>query len=244
MSSPSVSSRSKDEWRAVLAGLAEDDGPPRHTWGRLAQLLRGLPAYRAARRLFVAPSPVLAQVRINVLLDGKELLMPAPGLKDGFYLCRPFTIPFGDLAYATTYRGLSRFAQLLDNRAVGKAPVDMLVTGVVAVDPRGGRLGSGKGFFDLACALLAELHVYDPGRAEVWGVAGDVQMVPEELPVEPWDVVLDGVITPADVHRFAEGEPRRVKIYWDCLPLERFRRMNPFWKLYQGRQTGGAGREL
>lgn len=228
--------RSKEEWRAVLAGRDGGDGPPPNTWGRLAQQLRGIPAYRQARRLFVTPSPVLAQVRINVLLDGKELLMPTPGLKDGFYLCRPFSIPFGDLGYATTYKGLPRFAKVLDNRAVGKIALDMLVTGAVAFDPQGGRLGSGKGFFDLACALLAELHAYDPEQAEVWGIAGDAQMVGENLPVDPWDVVLDGVITPAAVQRFAHGESRRVGIFWEHLAVERFRRMNPFWKLHQERR--------
>jgi len=220
-----------------MFGIPGGDGPEQGDWGRLAQALRVVPAYRQARRVFVGPAPVLAQIRINVLIDGKELLMPAPGLKDGFYLCRPYAIPFRDLAYATTYRGVPRFGQLLDNHALAKTPVDLLVTDAVAVDSRGGRLGDGNGFFDLTCAIFAELGVCESRGAELWAVVADAQLVSESLPEDPWDIPLDGVLTPTGTRRFERPERARATLFWQHLPRERIRRMTPLWKLYADLQA-------
>ena len=207
------------------------DSPAQAEWGRLAQQVRGLESYRAAKRVFVDPSPVLSQVRINVLSDGKELLMPSPGLKEGFYLCRPYVIPFADLCYATTYRGLPRFGRLLDNRALAGTEVGLLVTDAVAVDQQGTRVGDGNGFFDLACAILAELGVVDRQRVAVVALAADQQVVSGVLPVDPWDVRLDQVITPSGGLVFAEESREQPTILWPQLALERVKKMNPLWKL-------------
>jgi len=226
----------KEEWRQTLALLPGGQGPPEESWGRLAQRLRAMEEYRRAKRVFVGPAAILAQIRINVLLDGKELVMPAPGLKEGFYLCRPYVIPFTDLGYATTYKGLPKFGRLLDNRALAKLPVDLLVTDAKAVDRQGGRLGDGQGFFDLTCAILAELGVLDPGRATIMAVAGDQQLV-DELPTDPWDVRLHGLITPASEYRFSRDEGGRPTLLWQYLPLDRVRRFNPLWRLHGERRA-------
>ena len=222
---------SKDELRAAISTASGGDGPPQSEWGRLAQRVRGLEAYRAAKRVFVDPSPVLSQIRINVLSDGKELLMPAPGLKEGFYLCKPYEIPFTDLGYATTYRGLPRFGRLLANEALANKKVDLLVTDALAVDQQGTRLGDGQGFFDLACAILSELGVFDRQLAAVVAVTADEQLVSAPLPMDPWDVGVDEVITPAGGLVFAEASRIQPTILWSHLAPERVRRLNPLWKL-------------
>ena len=221
----------KKAWREAMAALPNGAAPVQSEWGRLAQRVRGLEAYRGARRVFVAPSPLLAQVRMNVLVDGKELLMPAPGLKDGFYLCRPYVIPFADLFYATTWHGLPRYGQLLDNKALRGKKVDLLLADAVAFDRQGTRLGDGNGFFDLACAVFAELGILDRERAAIVALGADEQLVSEVLPVDPWDVGLDEVITPAGGLAFPEGNRARPTILWSHLAPERVRRLNPLWKL-------------
>ncbi len=226
----------KEAWRARLAAVGQGGGAPpgQGDWGRLAQALRQLPAYRAAGRFFVSPAPELAQIRINALVDGKELLLPAPGLKDGFYGCRPYSIPFRDLAFATSLRGLPRFGRLLDNRALAKGgPVGLLVAEAVAVDPFGTRLGNGNGFFDLACAILADVGVFQPAQAEVWAVVGEGQLVTTPLPVAPWDVALDGVITPESTRRFIQPARPAPTVHWADLPKTWRRRLNPLWQLSQ-----------
>ena len=225
------SPESKEEWRAAMVVSSGNDGPSQSEWGRLAQQVRGLEGYRAAKRIFVDPSPVLSQVRINVLADGKELLMPSPGIKEGFYLCRPYVIPFTDLSYATTYHGLSKFGRLLDNRALASKMVDMLLTNAVAVDQQGTRLGDGEGFFDLACAILAELGAVDRQNAAVVAVVADEQLVSDELPVDPWDVRIDEAVTLAGGVVFPAKGVVQPTILWPYLPPERVRRLNPLWKL-------------
>lgn len=221
----------KEEWREAMATAPGSNGPAQSEWGRLAQQVRGLEKYRAAKRIFIDPSPVLSQVRINALVDGKELLMPAPGLNDGFYLCLPYVIPFADLSYATTYHGLPRFGRLLDNRALASKAVDFLLTDAVAVDAQGVRLGDGNGFFDLTCAILAELGAVDRQLASFVGVVADEQVVAESLPVDPWDVLLDEVVTPSGGQAFPAKGHVQPAIYWSHLASERIRRMNPLWKL-------------
>jgi 5-formyltetrahydrofolate cyclo-ligase len=64
--------------------------------------------------------------------------------------------------------------------------LDLILVPGVAFDPRGRRLGRGKGYYD---QLLTTL------RGATCGVAFDQQVV-EEIPVEPHDVRLDCLLTP------------------------------------------------
>lgn len=210
---------------------AGGEGPPQCEWGRLAQRIRGLAVYRAAKRIFVDPSPLLSQVRVNALCDGKELLMPAPGLKEGFYLCLPYVIPFADLAYATTYRGLPQYGRLLDKRSLPGRQVAMLVTDAVAVDRVGTRLGDGMGFFDLSCAILAAMGAFDRTAATVVALAADEQVVAEVVPSDPWDIRVDEVITPQGGRVFPDAGHEQPAIHWSQLAPERVRRLNPLWQL-------------
>jgi 5-formyltetrahydrofolate cyclo-ligase len=76
-------------------------------------------------------------------------------------------------------------------------PLDLVVVPGLAFDLHGWRLGRGKGYYD---RLLASVS------AVTCGVAFDEQMVPA-LPVEPHDVQLNFVLTPA--RRYA-GRPALV----------------------------------
>lgn len=234
----SLRASSKEEWRLAVSALPGGDGPPQAEWGRLAQRVRGLEAYRAAKRIFVGPSPVLSQIRMNVLSDGKELLMPAPGLKEGFYLCKPYEISFPELCYATTYRGLPKFGRLLAEKALAGTEVGLLVTDAVAIDRQGTRLGDGQGYFDLACAILAELGGLERQHATVVAVAADGQVVAERLPADPWDVELNEVITPSGGMVFADVGTAQPEIHWQQIVPERIRRLDPLWKLSSGQRRG------
>jgi 5-formyltetrahydrofolate cyclo-ligase len=65
--------------------------------------------------------------------------------------------------------------------------IDLAVVPGVAFDPRGGRLGRGRGHYDATLALLR------PGAARI-GIAFEVQVVPG-VPGESHDVALDAVVT-------------------------------------------------
>lgn len=64
----------------------------------------------------------------------------------------------------------------------------LILTPLVAFDARGHRLGQGAGHYDRAFAALPD--------ARRWGVAWACQQV-AAVPVDRWDVPLDGVITEA-----------------------------------------------
>ncbi len=208
------------------AGITREEG------NRAAEQLRRLPAYREAKALFAAPGAELLQIRSNALVDGKELLMPGPGLKEGFFLLRPYTVSFEEVAHAVTYKGLARFGKRLDRRDIQGLGLDLLLTGAVAVDGCGGRLGDGHGFFDLAAAIL-----HDSGAVPLGGltlaVVAERQIVAGELPHEIWDVRVDGLVTPAGVKEINDGPTARPTVRWESVPFKKVRKMTPLWQLYQ-----------
>ncbi len=77
--------------------------------------------------------------------------------------------------------------------AVGIDEIDLVLTPALAVDPAGGRLGYGGGYYDRFLARLRDdtptfALIYDGQRSE-------------RLPVEPHDVALTGFITELGVVR-------------------------------------------
>ena len=147
----------KETVRSVWSKIHAETSIASH-WGKAAEKLRCLETYRAAATVFSTPSEALHQARINCLVDGKNLVMPAPSIREGFYLLPARTIPFKDLPFAVTYKGLAKNGLLLKDKDIPGLSVNMLLTDSLAVDHEGGRIGDGQGFFDLCCALLTELN--------------------------------------------------------------------------------------
>jgi len=199
-------------------------------WGKVAQKLRGLPAYREAATVFTTPEKSLHQARINCLADGKNLIMPGPSIRAGFFLLPARSIPFKDIPAAATYKGLAEKGQLLKSFAVAELSVGLLLTDSLAVDRNGCRIGDGNGFFDLCCALLQELG----GLPQKWSALTfirDGHISDEPFPQDPWDIKVAGAITQADKYLF-EQPAQKPRIFWDALSRDRIKRIDPLWKLY------------
>jgi len=75
---------------------------------------------------------------------------------------------------------------------------DVVLAPLVAFDNHGHRLGQGGGFYDRA---LASRIGHTP---VVIGIAHSFQQV-ESVPVEPWDIPLDAVVTEESVIEFTPG---------------------------------------
>lgn len=78
------------------------------------------------------------------------------------------------------------------------AHIDTLLIPLLGFDPQGNRLGMGGGFYDRT------LQSWDQGLypdLTVFGLAYDCQQV-GNLPAAPWDVPVNGVITPNRCWRF------------------------------------------
>jgi 5-formyltetrahydrofolate cyclo-ligase len=219
----------RSEWSKKL----EDKQSAPH-WGKVAEKLRGLPLYRDAETVFATPHEALHQARINCLVDGKNLLMPGPSIREGFFLLASRSVPFKNISVATTYKGLQKYGQRLKDDSISELSVEMLLTGSLAIDDTGARLGDGYGYFDLCCALLKEMNAIEQDAAFLTFVEEE-QISRKMLPQDKWDVKMSGAITPNQILQF-EPSDQHPQIFWDVLPKDLIKRIDPLWKLYRKAQ--------
>lgn len=77
--------------------------------------------------------------------------------------------------------------------AIDLASLDAVLVPGVAFDRRGARIGFGGGYYDRA---LAAIRAANPDAIFI-GVAFCTQLV-EEVPIEPWDILMDQIVTERD----------------------------------------------
>ena len=158
---------------------------------KAAQKLRGLPEYETARIVFCAPDSPQRPVREMTLQDGKTLVMATPRLKHGFLVVASETTE-GKERFASTIKGAFRFGTETPNFP----KPDLIVTGSVAVDKNGNRLGKGRGYGDREVKMITEKF----GKAPVATTIHDVQLV-EYAPSAPHDEKVDVIVTPTKIIR-------------------------------------------
>lgn len=83
-------------------------------------------------------------------------------------------------------------------RRIPPRELDRAFVPLAAFDARGNRLGTGGGFYDRRFAYLGRRRSWRKPR--LIGVGYELQRVPA-VAAEPWDVVLDAVVTERGVHR-------------------------------------------
>jgi 5-formyltetrahydrofolate cyclo-ligase len=134
------------------------------------------------------PEPLLARVLAMgkcvhlPVLFGKDRLRFAPYRPGDALKPNRFGIPEPDLPHG----------ELLP-----PTHLDLVFTPLVAFDARGTRLGMGGGFYDRSFAFLNNpAHLPKP---RLIGLAFELQKV-VELPRQPWDIPLDGIVTEAAVY--------------------------------------------
>jgi len=180
-----------------------------------AERLRAHPAWARARTVKANPDSPQWPVRQRALEDGKVVYMAVPRLAgdDPFFLLDP-----DDLAdpprKASSIAGATRSARTV--RVEDLEPVDLVVTGCVAVDATGARLGKGGGFSDLEYALAWEAGLIGPDTV-VATTVHDLQVLPAgDIPVTDHDFRLDVVVTPERVIECPGGRTPAT-IRWDEL---------------------------
>lgn len=226
------------EKKRLRSALAVQEPMVRH--GALAEILRRTPWYREAGTVFVSPAKLLGQIRINVLADAKNLLVPAPGLKEGFLLLTAGRVPRGRLPFAATPAGMAAFGERLDIEIPEGCKADLLIGEVLAVDRQGCHLGDGQGFFDLSAAILAAAVGLAPDWKALAVPAGG-RVCDQDLPQDPWDVPVHGAIVADGMERFAPMTVRPA-IHWQYLSRKRIRKLSPLWKLFRRMEEIGKER--
>lgn len=179
-----------------------------------ADRLATLPAWKTAHVIKINPDKAQLPVRARALADGKTVYMAVPKLADEkpFYLLDPRTLPVppDDAAAKETAARIAPQVAVSEMR-----PVDLVVSGSVAVNHQGVRLGKGAGYSDIELALLTEAGLLRPETVIVTTIH-HLQVVDEPLPETEHDFSVDLIVTPSKV--IPCGPPRRpAGLYWDHL---------------------------
>ncbi len=135
---------------------------------------------------------------------------PEPALRAlhdaGWKVVLPVVGPEVSLGFAPWIPEVTRFSRNAlgiaepDSPVVDPTVIDLVLVPGVAFDASGGRLGHGAGYYDRFFARLEK----SGARPRRWGLAHDIQVV-DEVPVEPWDVPMDVVVTPSRVISVGEN---------------------------------------
>ncbi len=116
---------------------------------------------------------------------------------------------------ASSIKGAGRSAMTVSVEEL--KPVDLVVTGCVAVGLDGARLGKGGGFSDLEFALASAAGLIGPATV-VATTVHERQVVPAgEIPTTSHDIWVDLVVTPEREIRPARRRSRAASLRWDEL---------------------------
>ncbi len=216
----------KDGIREAVWDRLEADGIARFPFPPHGRIPNYANAERAAERLTETaewvdadtikanPDSPQRPVRRIALEEGKDVYMAVPRLRDErcFLHLDPDTI--GDPAEASTLSGSREAGAAVLPDAL--SPIDLIVTGCVAVGPDGTRIGKGEGYSDLEYAILRELSRVD-ADTPVATTVHPVQLRDDVPAPEPHDILVDVIVT-AEETRYVERSAQRPDgINWQLL---------------------------
>jgi 5-formyltetrahydrofolate cyclo-ligase len=166
---------------------------------RAANLVRSLPEWKKAKVIFANPDSAQRKIREFALKDGKILIMASPRLKQGFLQIDPRKVK-GEEEAASSIRGAFKYGKPVGDPACGgieKMPKpDLIITGCVAVDPSGWRLGKGGGYGDIEVKRIKDRF----GEIPVVTTIHPLQLV-DSVPYLNHDAKVDIVVTPDRIDR-------------------------------------------
>lgn len=205
-----------------------------------AALASELPEWVAARAIKSNPDQAQRPLRRMALEQGKLLYMAVPRMRDERVFIeldpkRPEVVP----AKAATISGAFRVGRPVYVHEM--QPIDLVISGSVAVNSQGVRIGKGGGFADLEYGLAAAAGVLKPDTPVI-STVHPMQLLDEDLPWTQHDVPLDIVVTTDGVIRCGDNRdelPRPKGIYWDDLDERKIRSIPLLVKLREQEQAVG-----
>ncbi|MEM1550861.1 MAG: 5-formyltetrahydrofolate cyclo-ligase, partial [Candidatus Bathyarchaeia archaeon] len=193
---------------------------PRPVYGRIpnfvgaevaAKRLSEQEEFKRAKVVKVNPDSPQKDVRYLTLLSGKVLLMPTPRLKSSFLLLNPSKIPRRAYDEASTIHGAVKYGESCGLRDIPK--VDLFIAGSVAVSKDGVRVGKGGGYSEIEYGVLREVGAVGDDTA-IFTTVHDIQVV-DFVPREPYDLVVNAIITPTRIIRIGSVGERPKGIIWE-----------------------------
>jgi 5-formyltetrahydrofolate cyclo-ligase len=200
-----------------------------------ADRLRGTTVWRDAATVKANPDSPQWPVRQRALEDGKIVYMAVPRLAgdDPFFLLDPDHLA-DPPRRASSIAGASASARTVAVEELD--PVDLVITGCVAVTEDGIRLGKGGGFADLEFALASEAGMIGE-RTRVATTVHERQVLPiGAIPAAEHDVRLDLIITPDRVIDVPRRDVRpEGRIRWEELTVDKIAAIPLLARLAAGR---------
>ncbi|MFD1632749.1 5-formyltetrahydrofolate cyclo-ligase [Haloplanus ruber] len=219
----------KDRIRARIWDDLEESGVARFPFpphGRIpnfadaadaAERLAATDEWAATAVIKANPDAPQLPVRRAALRDGKVCYVAVPRLRDERAFRRLDPENVDDYDAATTVGGIEEYGTPVGPDEM--EAIDLIVSGSVAVNEAGTRIGKGEGYSDLEFAVLREFGCVGPDTTTVTTVH-ERQVLADDLPTAAHDVPMDGVVTPSRTVRTAAGA-KPTGIDWDALPAER-----------------------
>ena len=187
-----------------------------------AELLATTNEWESASTVKSNPDSPQLPVRVRALRDGKRVYMAVPRLAgdDPFFVLDPERLA-DPPRVAASIKGATRSASTVSLDEM--RPVDMVVTGCVAVGEDGARLGKGGGFSDLELALAAAAGLVDDRTIVVTTVHQLQVLAAGRIPTARHDIRVDLIVTPSGVTRVRGGGRRRraPRLDWGLLTEEK-----------------------
>ena len=197
-------------------------------------LLTATDMYNNAKVIFITPDNNLETLREQAFRDKKTVVMTNYGITRGFFLIAPGQIPEGKEEVASLLDGVSRYwkHQTLAQLKESVGHIDMMVTGASAITPSGIRFGKGHGYFDLEWAMFYTKGLVDVNTPVV-AVGHDCQVVDVDVEAQPYDTVIDYIVTPTSVIRTRNEFPKPTRgIIWNMLSPGMLEHIPPLQELW------------
>jgi 5-formyltetrahydrofolate cyclo-ligase len=156
---------------------------------KAAKLLTTLPEWKKAKVIFSNPDSAQQPVRELVLKEGKILIMATPRLKKGYLKIDPKEVK-GKEKEASTIKGAFKYGKSIKDLP----KPDLIITGCVAVDKEGWRLGKGGGYGDKEIKTFLEKF----GKIPVVTTVHELQII-EKVPHDDLDTKVDYIVTPNQI---------------------------------------------
>jgi len=162
--------------------------------------LSKLRIFKRSKNIVITPDPSLKPIRELALTQNKDLYVPTPEFKDGFFwLFKDGSKEPEKVSEMVSFNGMSQWG--LPVSLKDDIKVDMIVIGSVAVDGEtGAHIGTGNGFSDSVHAILRTLGSATQ-RTKVVTVVHDAQVlqITQSTHLELHDVPVQVIVTPTRV---------------------------------------------
>jgi len=178
-----------------------------------------LTIWQQARIIKSNPDKAQRPLRQRALEEGKTVYMAVPRLRSEqcFIELDPSKLKITP-DKAATISGAFRVGRPVYVEEM--VPVDLVISGSVAVNRQGMRIGKGGGFADLEYALAVAGGIVQRATPVISTVHA-MQILDEDFPITQHDVPLNHVVTPEETIHCTGNIPRPDRIYWDDLSDEK-----------------------